>query len=100
MSDINLSFKHNRTQEDARARLGEAVAEVQNRFGAMVQRVDWSADRNTVHVSGTGFEVDAWVDAAEMHLVGNIPLLGRLLGAPMASGIKQIVNRAFQKKLP
>ena len=62
MFDINLSFKHGRTQEEARIRLGEAVAEVQSRFGSMVRQVQWDTDHNAVHLSGTGFEVDAWVE--------------------------------------
>jgi len=99
MSDINLSFKHGHTQEEARTHLGEAVAEVQRQFGSMVRQVHWSSDRNAVHLSGTGFEVDAWVDAQEVHLVGDIPLLGKLLGGPLAQGLKQIVHKAFQNQL-
>ena len=63
MSDVNLTFKHGRTQDEARKRLGEAVSEIQARFGTMFRQVDWSADRNSVHVLGHGFEVRAWVDA-------------------------------------
>src|ERR1700692_1505666 len=96
MSDINLCFKHGRTQEEARTRLGEAVAEVPRQFGSMVRQVQWDADHNAVHLSGIGFEVDAWVDAQEVHLVGDIPLLGKLLGGPLALGLKQIVHKAFQ----
>jgi hypothetical protein len=99
MPDINLSFKHGRTQEDARARLAEAVASAQQQFGSMVNRVEWSNDGNSVHLSGNGFQVDVWVDAVEVHLIGDIPLLGRLLGGPLLSGLKQILGRSFQKQL-
>ncbi len=99
MSDINLVFKHGRTQEEAKARLGEAIAETQKRFGAMVQRVEWNAGRDNVHLSGTGFEVDASVDAHEVRVVGDIPILGRLLGGPFAMGLKQILQNTFQKRL-
>jgi Putative polyhydroxyalkanoic acid system protein (PHA_gran_rgn) len=99
MSDINLTFKHGLTEEEAKARLGEVVTQTQKQFGSMVRQVKWNADRNAVHLSGTGFEVDAWVDTQEVHLVGDIPLLGRLLGGPIGSGLKQIVHQAFQKRL-
>jgi hypothetical protein len=99
MPDINLTFKHGRTQEDARARLAEAVATAQKQFGAMVSKVEWSNDGNTVHLSGNGFKVDAWVDPVEVHLVGDIPLLGRLLGGPLLSGLKQVLGHSFQKQL-
>jgi hypothetical protein len=65
----------------------------------MVQRVAWNAGRDAVHLSGTGFEVDASVDAQEVHLVGDFPILGRLLGGPLALGFKQILQNAFQKRL-
>ena len=99
MSDINLSFKHGRTQEEAKRHLGEAITEIQRQFGSMVRQAQWDTDHNAVHLSGTGFEVDAGVDAQEVHLVGDIPLLGKLLGGPLALGLKQIVHKAFQKQL-
>jgi hypothetical protein len=99
MADINLSFKHGRTQEEARAGLADAVAEARNRFGPAVRRVEWAPEGNAVHLSGSGFEVDAWVDAQEVHLKGDMPLLGALLGGPIAAGLKQIVERTFHKRL-
>jgi hypothetical protein len=99
MPDINLTFRHGKTQEEARARLADAVAQLQGQFSSLVQRVDWSADRNAVHLSGSGFVVDAWVDPLEVHLTGDIPLLGRLLAGPFALGVKQILQNTFQKRL-
>lgn len=99
MADINLSFRHGRTLEEARVRLADAATEVKKRLGALVRQAEWSPDRNAVHLSGDGFEVDAWVDAQETHLVGNLPLLGRLLGGPLALGLKQLLEHAFQKRL-
>jgi hypothetical protein len=39
------------------------------------------------------------VDAQILHTTGDLPILGRLLGSPLISGLKQIVERTFQKKL-
>jgi hypothetical protein len=65
----------------------------------MVQRVEWSQDRNSVHLSGQGFHVEGRVDAQMIHLTGDISFLGGLLSGPLASGLKQIVERAFHKRL-
>jgi hypothetical protein len=35
-----------------------------------------------------------------VHAIGDIPMLGALLGAPLASGLKQIIQQTFQKRLP
>jgi hypothetical protein len=100
VSLINLSVKHGRTPEEARTRLEAAVGEVSRAFGSMIRRVEWGAARDRVRIDGTGFWVEMWVDAQEVHATGDIPFLGGLLGGPVASGLKQIVQQAFQKTLP
>ena len=94
---IDLTVKHGRTPEEARSRLEHAVAEANRKFGAMLRRTEWSPDRNRVRLDGTGFWAELWVDAEEVHATGDIPLLGGLLGGPVAAGLKQIVQQTFQK---
>jgi len=53
-----------------------------------------------VRIDGTGFWVEMTVDAESVHATGDIPFLGSLLGGPIAGGLKQIVEKSFQKKLP
>jgi hypothetical protein len=81
-----------------RRRLETAVHEVSSRFGG-VRRVEWAADRNRVKLEGVGVWVEMWVDALNVHAAGDIPILGELLGGPLASGLKQVVQETFQKKL-
>jgi hypothetical protein len=97
---MKFAVAHGRTQEEARRRLESAVGQITDRFGAMIRRVEWAADRNRVTLEGTGVRVEMWVDARDVHAEGDIPALGALLGGPLASGLKQIVQQAFQKKLP
>jgi hypothetical protein len=99
MSLINLSIKHGRTLEEAQSNMEAAVQQVHSRFQALVRRVEWSADRHRVRLEGTGFWAEMWVDAQEVHVTGDIPLLGGLLGGPVASSLKQIVQQTFQKRL-
>jgi hypothetical protein len=99
MSLINLSIKHGRTLEEAQDQLETAVREVHSRFQALVRRVEWSADRQQVRLDGVGFWVEMCVDTEEVHVSGDMPLLGGLLGSPVADSLKQIMQRTFQKKL-
>jgi len=100
MSLINLSVQHGQTLEEAQRRLETAVHDVHSRFSALVRHVEWSAGRRRVRLDGTGFWVEMWVDAQEVHVSADIPLLGGLLGGPVATELKQIVQRTFQKTLP
>jgi hypothetical protein len=99
MSLINLSVKHGQSLEEAQSRLETAVHRVHNQFRSLVRQVTWSADRHQVRLDGVGFWVELWVDAQEVHVSGDIPLLGGLLGSPMATGLKHILQQTFQKKL-
>jgi len=100
MSVINLSLEHGQTLEQARTRMRTAVGEVQNRFGALVRSVSWSAEGDQARIDGAGFWVEMKVDAKHLHATGDIPVLAGLLGGPMTKGLKQIVEHTFQKKLP
>jgi Putative polyhydroxyalkanoic acid system protein (PHA_gran_rgn) len=97
---INLSVKHGRTMEEARNQLETAVHRVHSQFKALIRQVAWSADRSRVRLDGVGFWVEMWVDAQEVHVSGDLPLLGRLLGSPMTTALQRIVQQTFQKKLP
>ena len=99
MSLITLSVRHGRTLDDARQRLETTVQQAQSQFGSMIDRTEWSADRNRVKMIGKGFWAELRVDAAEVHLVGDIPLLARLLGGPLTAGLRRLVESNFQKKL-
>jgi hypothetical protein len=41
-----------------------------------------------------------WVDASEVHVSGDLSLLGVLLGRPIGVGLRQILQQAFQNTLP
>ena len=97
---IDLTLQHGRTLDEARRRLEATVTEATSRFGSMIQRVEWAPDRNRVKVEGVGFWVEMSVDATALRAVGDIPVLGRLLGSQLVSGLRQIVEQTFQKKLP
>ena len=97
---IDMTVQHGRTLDEARCRLEMAVHEVSGRFGALVRRVEWAVDRTRVRLEGVGFWIEMRVDAQAVHATGDVPILGGLLGGPMASGLKAIVQQIFQKKLP
>jgi hypothetical protein len=96
MPVLTLTVKYGRTQEAARAELEKAAQEVQARYATMVQRVQWSADRNTVTILGTGgIEVELRVDPQDLHVKGDVPNLLGLLGSPLLLGLQGAVRQHF-----
>lgn len=100
MSLISMTMNHGRSQDEARAAMEQAVRDLQQQFKALVRRADWDADRNRVRVEGIGFWVEMKVDPQQVHVAGDVPVLGKLLGSPLGAGIKQIMRRSFDKALP
>jgi hypothetical protein len=100
MSLLNLTIKHGRSLDDARSQLNKTVQEAQTRFGSLIQRVEWSAGRERVKLAGMGFEIEMWVDAVEVHLTGDVPWLGELIGRPVLKALEAVVRDNFPKQLP
>jgi hypothetical protein len=99
MSLIKFSMEHGGTLEDARGRLEPAVGQMRGLFGPLVRQVAWSTDRSQVRIDGAGFWLEMSVDEKHVHASGDIPALAGLLGGPLDTGIKRIVQSSFQKKL-
>ena len=99
MSYLTFTLKHGMTLEDARGHLRKAVGEVCTRFKPVVQQVDWSGDGSGVKITGRGFDIDMRVDAQDLHVAGNLAFLGGLLSGPFATGLKQILQRTFPRRL-
>lgn len=96
MSLIQMTIKHNRSQDEARRVLEESVSEARGKFGAFIHTCEWSDDRNTVSLSGSGCTCEIRVDPVEVHVRGDIPFLAGLLAGPFVAGFKQILQRNFQ----
>jgi hypothetical protein len=100
MSVLTLAVKHGQTQEQARARLEHSIEQVRAQYGALVQRIDWSPDRNACRLTASGgVVVDLRVDATDVHVTADLPGLLGVLASPLLLGVRGIVEKEF-KQLP
>lgn len=99
MSLMKFSVKHDKTQEEARQVLQQTVDDVNRHFGLLINKVEWNADRTDVLIDAKGADIHVWIDALEVHLTCDVPLLGKLLGGPVVEKLKGLVQDRFQKKL-
>ena len=99
MSLIALSLKHDKTLEEARGDLESVVQQVHDLFGMLIRQTVWSPDQSEVRLDGRGFWIEMSVDDVLVHVTGDIPVLGHLLGGRVSSSVQQIVQKTFQKQL-
>jgi hypothetical protein len=97
---MQLSVQHGHTFDEAHRRLETAVHEITSRFGTLIRRVEWSTDRSQVRLEGIGFWIEMQVDAQAVHVSADIPVLGRFLGGSVTTGLKEMIQRTFQRQLP
>jgi hypothetical protein len=100
MSLLTLTVKHGQTQEQARAHLERSIEQVRTQYGGMVQRVEWSPDRNAVRLTATGgVLVDLRVDPTDVYVTADLPGLLGVIASPLLVGLRGIVENEF-KQLP
>jgi hypothetical protein len=100
MALITLSVQHGRTFDEARSHLETAVQEITSRFGILLRRVEWSPNRSQVRLEGSGVWIKMQVDGQAVHLSADLPGFGWLLGDSVTTQLKEILQHAFQPKLP
>ena len=93
-------MEHGASLTEARGRLRTAVSQLQATLPSAVQRVDWSGDETAVKLTGKGFDLQLRVDETRIYASGNLALLGGLLSGPVGTGLRQILQRTFSKRLP
>ena len=57
MAQLDIAVEHGQTAKAARANFERAIDAARSRYGRQVRRLEWSADRTVVDVSGAGFDV-------------------------------------------
>jgi hypothetical protein len=53
-----------------------------------------------VKLTITGGWVELWVDDRDVHATADLSMLPGLLSAPLASGLRQILQHTFRQALP
>ncbi len=100
MAAIHFSLEHGRSLGDAQALLAQSVDELQRNFHAVVERVEWSADRNGARIVARGFEVAIRVDDRAVHVEAEVPLWARWIGSSAVDGLKRLLQRNIQNRIP
>ena len=82
MARLDLAVEHGQPPEEAQPRFESGIEEAVSRYGSWIGRVAWAEDRESVTISGSGYEVRLWYDDRLLHARGTIPLAWKLLESP------------------
>ena len=99
MSQMKFSVKHERGLDEAKQILAQTVDDVTKHFAMLVNKVEWNDAKTDVTIDAKGADVRVWVDAVDVHLTCDVPLLSKLMGGPLIEQLKGLVEDRFQKKL-
>jgi hypothetical protein len=96
MALVNVSVKHGQSLDAVRGSFEKAIAEAQSRFGMWIHRVEWSPDRTSATLGGSGFELTLKYDADAVHVTGDVPFMAKLIEAPL----RAFLHETFPSALP
>ena len=92
MAQLDIAVEHGQTAEAARENFEKAIAAAHSQYGRFIRRLDWSPDRTSVGVAGTGFDVRLSYDDRKVYAQGTIPVAAKLLEVP----IRAFIGRALR----
>jgi hypothetical protein len=93
MARLNLSMEHDQPMDMAQAKLEAGIDDAISRYGSRIGQVDWSEDRRSATISGSGFKVRVWYDERFFHAQGRIPLAWKLLEGVVRHHIRNLIDR-------
>lgn len=94
MARVDIAMDHGQSQVTAQANFERAIAKAQAQFGRWIHRADWSETRDSVHMSGRGFNVELSYDEQKVYARGSVPLVFKLIEGP----IKRFIVRALAQQ--
>lgn len=94
MADISLQKKHGMSLEDAKSKVYEVVTSLQEKMD-YIDTVDWSADKTSAKVKGTGFSGQFKVDATNVSVDIDLKLFVKPLKGKIADKVQRNLDRYF-----
>ncbi len=100
MAALNMSVKHGQPFEVAKANFEKGISAAQAQYGKYVKQVEWSDDRTSARLSGSGYSVDLRLDGESIHATGEVPFFVRFLEGPIRKFVEQTLQSGRGSGLP
>ncbi len=92
MAQLNMSFKHGRGWDEARANFQSAIERARADHERWIHAVEWSDDRTSAALSGPSYRVVLVVDPTHVRATGQVPLAIKLLEPAVRRYVERILR--------
>ena len=95
MADITLRRPHGMTEEEAKAKVHEVVADVEGEFPALVNEIKWNDEKTQADVKGKGFNGKFQVTTSEVMIDIDLKLFAKPFKGKVESRIASRMDEYF-----
>lgn len=93
MARIDRSIRHGQTLEAALRNFHAAIEDAQTRYSSWIERVDWSTDRRSAVLSGSGFSIELTCDDEYLHARGTVSMMFKLMEGRIMQQIEAVLRQ-------
>ncbi len=95
MADISVRRTHTMTEEDAKAKVHQVVADIEQEFPSLVDDIKWNADKTKADVKGKGFTGKFAVTGNEVSIDIDLAFFARPFRGKVESRVESRMDEYF-----
>ena len=97
MADISVRREHGMTEEEAKAKVHEVVADIEKEFPSLVNDISWNSDKTKAKVKGKGFTGEFAVTQQDVMIDIDLSLFARPFKGKVEGRIASRMEEYFGK---
>lgn len=95
MADISLRRPHGMAEEDAKAKVHNVVADIENEFPSLVNDISWNDEKSQAKVDGKGFKGQFQVTSDEVMIDIDLSFFAKPLKSKVEGKIARRMDEYF-----
>ncbi len=95
MADISVRRSHGMSEDEAKQKVEQVVADVKEEFASLVDDIKWNNDKSEAKVKGKGFKGHFEVDDSDVKIDIDLSLFARPFKGKVESRIESRMDEYF-----
>jgi hypothetical protein len=92
MAVLDIAVDHGQSRRVAGENFERAMTAAQKTYGSWVRRIEWSADRTSVKMVGTGFDLVISYDEKKVYARGTVPFAFKFFERPLKAFLSKALG--------